>query len=523
MWKTPATTLDEKLAAVQAWMRDCEARHEHIKCRPVAYAPLRLVTVGLDGDPIRLVGRNSTAEATKYAALSYCWGESLQLRTTISTLSTFTQEIPSELIPKTWVDAMQIARALRIPHVWIDALCIVQDDEAEWQHEVTEMSTIYQGSQLTITAAQSTDSSQGCVPPSITDSPAGADLFFRTRSNGLDGRSSIVRVYRQDVRVRPGRDTAISSRGWTLQEQLLSPRLALCMQPEIHWQCRASYQTESGLSFEPADILKGNHMLLPRYDCLETGDQEYRRAWRRIIEGYSDRVFSHSKDRIPAVAGIVRHLSSVLDDVSILGLWKKSFAQDLAWLRSDGHSQMADTTGLPSWTWLTAQGSVLYNTKPDYYDHKDTEVVESLRLLDWDVQWKGVPFASAVTLAQVRVEGPVRDIRIVPSPEGNRYKPPYFQVFEEKLQAETPHKIPWRCAGRFDASDPVEAATYLCLLLFSQSFNPGSDDAQEVFLILEPVEMKNGMGPSYKRIGLARIWKGLPVFDATNTMVMLLV
>ncbi len=42
-------------------------------------------------------------------------------------------------------------------------LCIVQDDEEEWQREAADMSTIYEGSQLTISAVQSMNSSQGCI------------------------------------------------------------------------------------------------------------------------------------------------------------------------------------------------------------------------------------------------------------------------------------------------------------------------------------------------------------------------
>ncbi|PKS05451.1 hypothetical protein jhhlp_008827 [Lomentospora prolificans] len=500
-------------------MHDCQCRDGHDKCRAVPYAPLRLLAVGLDGSPIRLVGRDSNADPTKYAALSYCWGKSLQLRTTKSTLAIFSEEVPSDLIPQTWTDAIHIARGLRISHIWIDALCIVQDDEAEWQREVEHMSEIYQGSVLTIVAVQSIDSSHGCFASSRADGLEDGELFFRTRpDNSLDGGSSIVRVYRNDIRDRAGGNTAISNRGWTLQEQLLSPRLVLCMEPEIHWQCRASYQTQGGLWFEPSEVLKGNAKLIPHYDHLQTGDQEYHNAWRRIVEGYSLREFSYSRDRIPAIAGITRYLSSVLDDVSILGLWRKSFAKDLAWLRGGGLPQMSNTTGLPSWTWLTSQGCVLY-TNGDNYSDQGMEAVEHLKLLDWDVQWKGVPFSSPVNSAQVRIEGPVREIRIVPFSEGNRYTPPYFQVFEENLQPTEEGKIPWRCAGRFDAGDVTVAATYLCLLLLSIS---KSDDVCEVFLILEPVDVDNGMGTRYKRVGLARIWGESPTFDSAKTMSMIM-
>ncbi|KAK0740320.1 heterokaryon incompatibility protein-domain-containing protein [Schizothecium vesticola] len=518
VWKTPATTFDEKLATIRSWMQECHSGDGHSDCRPTPYAPLRLIAIHPNDGPLKLVQQDSTTNPTKYATLSYCWGKSLQLRTTKATLTRFTEKIPSELIPKTWTDAIHIARALRIPRIWIDALCIVQDDEAEWQQEAGHMSEIYQGSLLTIAAAQSADSLQGCFPSGAHGLENG-DLFFRTRLDGLNGRISLVRFYRSDIRDSAVSGTAISSRGWTLQEQLLSPRLVHCMQPEIHWQCRAGYQTQSGLSFGLA--LKGSNILVPHQD-LGTGDQQYRSAWRRIIESYSLREFSYSRDRIPAIAGITRNFSTVLDDVPILGLWRKSFARDLAWLRGGGPPQMSDTTGLPSWTWFTCQGCVLY-TVGGRYANQNREVMENLELLGWNVQWQGVPLTSPISSAQVRVRGPVREIRIVPFAEGNRYVPPYFQVFEEILQPTAERRIPWRCAGQFDVGEASVAATYLCLQLLSESRKSNFHYVREVFLILKPVEIANGMGMNYKRVGLARIWGETPTFDSTNTMSMVLV
>ncbi|PMD58888.1 HET-domain-containing protein [Hyaloscypha bicolor E] len=516
-WRSPTTTFDSKLLAIQSWMFDCESQNGHSKCRPVPFAPLRLLTVGLDGKPLRLVERDTTTIRTDYAALSYCWGNSLQLRTTKGTLTIFSKEVPSKLIPRTFADAIHIARALRIPYIWIDALCIVQDDEQEWQSEATHMSEIYRGSQLTITATESVDSLQGCFPP---EKPGlhSAGLFFRTRPNGLDDRSSLVRIYRNDIRDSVVEDSVISTRGWTLQEQLLSPRLVFCMQPDMHWKCQCNYQTQSGLSFEPRMAPDRGGLFLDLNHRLD--DLWYRSSWRRIIEGYSLREFTFSQDRVPAIAGMTRYFASTLEDVPILGLWVRSFARDLAWLRGGGRQQMSNTSGLPSWTWLACQGCVLYTIGSKYADY-EVQVVEHLKLLNWDVQWQGTPYASPVELAQVKVEGPVREIEIRPFTEGSSHKPPYFQVFGEDLKPTVKTKFPWRCAGQFDTGDASEATIYLCLLLFSETKSSESNYTSEIFLILEPVEIHSTV--KYKRIGMARIWGGPPTFNAAKTISMVLV
>jgi hypothetical protein len=518
IWQKPSTTFDERLATIQSWTQSCQSLDGHESCRPVPYAPLRLVSIGPEGSPLKLVHRDSATDPTNYATISYCWGKYLPLQTTKATLSQFTDEIPSELVPKTWADAIRIARALSIPHIWIDALCIVQDDVEEWQREVEHMCEIYQGSMLTIAAAQSTDSSQGCFPSDVHGLGNG-DLFFRARPDSFNGRGNLIRVYRKDIRNCDRENAAINCRGWTLQELLLAPRLLLCMQPELYWQCRANYQSQTGISFELDGVLKANNMMIPSRG-LQTDGEKHRNSWRRIIEGYSMREFTYPRDRIPAITGITRYFSLALDDVSILGLWRKSFAKDLAWLRGHGSPLMADTTGLPSWTWLAAQGNVLYSIG-DKYD--DMELVESLELLDWEVQWQGVPFASPVTSAQATVKGPVREIPIAPFAQGSLHMPPYFQVFGENLQMPPEKQIPWRCAGQFDASGEGVAGTYLCLQLLSESIKHEINDVNEVFLILEPVEMDGGVYKKYKRMGLGRIWGKSPIFDSTNTMSMILV
>jgi len=181
---------------------------------------------------------------------------------------------------------------------------------------------------------------------------------------------------------------------------------------------------------------------------------------------------------------------------------------------------MSDISGFPSWTWLTCQGCVLYTIGSKYAD-QEVQVVEHLKLLNWDVQWQGTPYASPVESAQVKVEGPVREIEIRPFTEGSSYKPPYFQVFGEDLKPTVKTKIPWRCAGQFDTGDASEATIYLCLLLFSETESSEPNHASEIFLILEPVEIRNTV--KYRRIGMARIWGGSPSFNVTKTISMVLV
>jgi len=59
------------------------------------------------------------------------------------------------LLPPAFRDAIDIARRLDVRYLWIDSLCIIQDDQLDWQTESARMSTIYQQALLTISAGLS--------------------------------------------------------------------------------------------------------------------------------------------------------------------------------------------------------------------------------------------------------------------------------------------------------------------------------------------------------------------------------
>jgi hypothetical protein len=197
------------------------------------------------------------------------------------------------------------------------------------------MDRVYGGSQLTIAASQSADSSAGCFPLTTTEGHSSRDALFRHRGSGR-----YVRFYDGDVRDRPTLDNRLSSRGWSLQEQLLSPRVVSCLQPEMHWQCHGSHEVENGLSFGPVRDTEERDarvpLRIPR--VLAAADHNLspirlRAAWEKVVETYSGRSLTFEQDRIPAVAGILRHFASVMSDEPVLGLWKTTIARDMAWTR----------------------------------------------------------------------------------------------------------------------------------------------------------------------------------------------
>lgn len=146
-------------------------------------------------------GSEARQNGGRYIALSHCWGNGEEiLKTTSRDLPNYQIQIPVDKIPKTYRDAMIIARALDVSYLWIDSLCIVQDDDADWHSQSAEMASVYQNSYLTIAAADSINPNggflrshtpslkfefQGTVsrvdPPVVTEPKVKSSLIIGTR------------------------------------------------------------------------------------------------------------------------------------------------------------------------------------------------------------------------------------------------------------------------------------------------------------------------------------------------------
>ncbi|KAF1993977.1 HET-domain-containing protein, partial [Amniculicola lignicola CBS 123094] len=125
--------------------------------------PRRLLHIGRDIGTLALIS-TSKKSRPQYATLSYCWGPNGLPDTAMTTLGSLTAReahIDELTLPRTFQDAMKLARSLDIEYIWIDALCIIQDSKEDWQTEGSNMGNIYRNSTVTIAAESSEDANGG--------------------------------------------------------------------------------------------------------------------------------------------------------------------------------------------------------------------------------------------------------------------------------------------------------------------------------------------------------------------------
>ncbi len=385
---------DPNFAMIRKWIDHCDKRHFADCGRAPRYienfvVPTRLIDVAAvdeSGSPRLVLGTNILKDADhRYTALSHRWGsESARLipQTTKDNVDTRLSMIPWDSMPKTFQDAIVITRRIGVPYLWIDSLCILQDDEGDWERECALMGKIYTRSYLTIAASASEDSRGGCF---VQDDPK------RVRNCTWMPDGILVTVHPAidsfDCRI----SGPLSSRGWTFQEYHLSPRILHFTKGRILWECRDF----DGLAYENAPrMYKSENRLRPRLirrmvreDCSDFGLYHFpghiemmrpfhdweRDWWYAAVRDYSGRQLTRKSDKLPALSGVAGAMHAYTQQWYLAGIWLLDIPAGLLWSPTDEMYKQPNQEQplpwqrepldplLPYWSWAAFDGQVHYD------------------------------------------------------------------------------------------------------------------------------------------------------------------
>lgn len=355
------------------WIRTCEQEHGYDCSGQRIFneeASSSDIHTPLDIVLIDVVNESLVAATTlsRYFTLSYVWGGVTQLRLKKSLKGALSarfglREFKSK-IPQVIQDAMQLVQSLGEQYLWVDALSIVDDDAQDKHHQIAHMADIYQYALATIVAVASRDA-RNCLPglnPSTRNS-----LFRRC------GFDELVPPLRPDLIIRAMQRSVYSSRGWTFQERLLSPRALFFFNDQVYFQC------QRGLWSEEASLFAGIKQLNPQLDPglnilaglvewrqrIEEGNwNEAFRFYTEIIEEYSEKQLSYQSDILKALEGLLTVLQERSGWSFIMGLPAELLGAALLWTPS--HSVPQRRPNFPSWSWCGWTGSVKFRLAPHY-------------------------------------------------------------------------------------------------------------------------------------------------------------
>lgn len=367
---------------LKRWIDTCDKDHECSKTS-TASLPTRVLDIR-DLNHIKIV---ETADMQKrgqdyrYATLSHCWGSSRKFLTTKQNILGMKRGFClSEEVPKTFQDAMIVAHRLGIPYLWIDTLCIIQDNLSDWDAEASNMAKVYTNSYLTIAALNSDDDARGFLHPR----PFPYTTVKLKSPNGESAVAYISEVSKKFIYTGP-EEWPLLTRGWVLQEQLLSPRILSFSKDQIVWECKKEVIAES------------KNVIRPPYSnsSILTGTLN----WRNVVAEFSKRVLTYDTDKLPAMAGIASAFSRSIHGRYCAGLWMYNLPHDLifAWRTPIIPSEYL----APSWSWAAMNGPVkwkLFNSFSSTYPLDTICVVDSDMKMDTDNPYGRVKKGSSLTI-----------------------------------------------------------------------------------------------------------------------------
>ncbi|KAM3087016.1 hypothetical protein ACMFMG_001125 [Clarireedia jacksonii] len=336
--------LPEVLITARNWLSHCMENHQACDNNHDSELPTRLLSIV--GNSPRLILTTQCKERPRYATLSYSWGSKKPIQLTSKNLSLLMNDIPIEILPTTFKDAINIAQKLHIEFLWIDSLCIIQDDEDDWQKESALMSSVYGGSVITIAASTARDCTEGCfLKPPYFNGGLRAQIIDSGRKRVQDFRN-------HQVYERSTFETHLGTRAWALQEKMLPPRTLHFGDRGAFWECRTTIASE----FLPDGFPRQLVSPLVRRNKYS----KFENLWRQIVQLYSAGNLTFGKDKLPALSGIAKLGHSETGDQYLAGLWRKQVEEQLCWYICCKASRRPAWRA-PTWSWASVDGQVLWH------------------------------------------------------------------------------------------------------------------------------------------------------------------
>ncbi|KAI1110430.1 HET-domain-containing protein [Nemania sp. NC0429] len=343
-----STGSDEALQFVKKKLGECEASHQTCQRSMTSLAgwyPTRLIELTASGP--RLVETRDHVPHGPYATLSHRWGGSNIRTCTSRTKRDLEAGIGPAFLTQTFRDALHAIERLGIRYIWIDSLCIIQDSTEDWTREALTMGKVYRHACINLAATQAESGETGLYAPRNPDVMSSGP--FRIDNGVLSGVFVAVEdalganwgYWDREVQLAP-----LNSRGWVMQERVLSPRVVHFAAGQVFWDCAgltASEAVPGGLRTPGKAMWIGykqsSSLFIPDPD-----------------EAVREAIFGEWAFILIALAGIAEHLHSVLGYEYLSGLWSRQLELQLCWFIARKEPPATRNRVAPSWSWASVDG-----------------------------------------------------------------------------------------------------------------------------------------------------------------------
>jgi hypothetical protein len=345
--KQPQTRSNyEKL---REWISECVNSHQHPlrDCFKRYQTPIDFTLIDVVDNCLV-----KTSTRVQYLALSYVWGNSNSLMTTTSNRHQLEQ--PGSLlqhadkIGSLIRNAMELVQNLGERYLWVDSLCIEQDNTSQKLAQINLMDIIYGQALTTIVAiaSESASSTFSDVETANQPIPIAPGLAIDTMAPVFGA-------------VLEG--SLYETRGWTLQERILSQRCLFMTNHGVTFNCPSGWRDRNGTFklLEEFNTITFLHSQPKPFSGLSWAS--YFREYADLVYQYTSRNLSDATDALNAFSGILHLFQTALGGEMISGLPEGYLDIALLWAPNGRGTR---NENFPSWSWAGWTGPCSYTGPP---------------------------------------------------------------------------------------------------------------------------------------------------------------
>lgn len=377
-------------ALARKWLSICRERHTACQTLSQHFVPRRLIEI--KNTTVRLC--EDLAGPIAYVALSHCWGSTQPLKTMSTTLEAHRNGLLFHSLPRTFQDAVTVARKLGFDYIWIDSLCIIQDNKTDWEEQSSQMAYVYRGAELVLGATMAGSSDAGFLQNRDTTPEWKLSVELQGRRTPMNLR------YRVFARGEHGVTGPLEHRAWAYQERVLARRFLAYGKREMVWDCVESDACECDcvLDSSPTDIF---HVKNIEKMFSETDVDDLMTYWREhVLRQYSLRSLTEFSDKLVALSAVAAVFQAKTGGTYLAGLWSQDLLRQLTWHFQE-LGRVLDFYA-PSWSWVSVD-----NFWIGYWDStcKMDNTEEVARVMEIDVRpATGNPFGP-VAYGMIKLRG----------------------------------------------------------------------------------------------------------------------
>ncbi len=464
---TQRSPSEQRWDMVRRWLSVCESEHQTCSHARRAnsggdpWFPSRLIdvrsTTDENGHERYLLIETATTppEGSRYLTLSHVWGSAPEdqqpayrtLRHNYVDRINPAVGIRRDELPPCFVDAIDVTKKLGEHYIWIDSLCIIQDNEKDWEVEAGRMSHVYRNSYCSLSATASS-SSRDRFP--ALDERIQEPRFVNTAWGGR--YQGMYQIFDPSFWLDRVTSTRLASRGWVFQERALAPRIVHFGVDQLLWECAEFEAAEEFPVGVPRRFISSgrrgfkwqfNLAESPRPDPggaeteaeaeadaeRESSPLQLHAMWSAALDNYTQCELTKATDKLVAISGVARVLADQFRDQYYAGLWQSNLVGGLCWRVSGmrratqelvpvgGYARRWETSRraappapylAPSWSWASVDGCIVpgpFLSVGKRGGHERTRSLVAVTAVSVQPETLDNAFGAVKPAAEMRVQG----------------------------------------------------------------------------------------------------------------------